>query len=321
MIPMSPPNMFPHTTSQPRFLSITAWRSILTLLGVSSLNRSVTRRSTDSRILPTMLPSWTVSLSSLLRLGEIELTNILMKGIIFLWSIPIMVIMRATIPPSLRIFSSLDSSKVSNSSVEIIFCSWSCTLSGDMFGSSFPASCFSKNVSSKKVSMIIFFIVSLMDLNCRGMIPVPGIGLLSVGSGSNNIFTAIQFVTPPANPKRPAARMYRPATAPATLLSFQSSLYTILSASPTIIIAAVVQLLIFPFSQKPIGSPAYFIHCASRESSSMEAFPSGIFCTSSRSISLNYARGLCSTYQSCNLIFSLPRQPAALSQLLRVHLL
>ena len=65
-----------------------------------------------------------------------------------------------------------------------------------------------KNFFSKNVSRIIVFKAPKMSLNLLGITPEP----MRNGMRSNNIFTASQFVTPPAKPNNPKARM-KPADA------------------------------------------------------------------------------------------------------------
>mmetsp|Transcript_14790 Transcript_14790/g.39196 ORF Transcript_14790/g.39196 Transcript_14790/m.39196 type:complete len:214 (+) Transcript_14790:130-771(+) len=60
-----------------------------------------------------------------------------------------------------------------------------------------------RNFFSKNVSRIIVFKAPRMSLNRLGITPDP----IKNGMRSNSILTASQFVTPPANPNNPKARM------------------------------------------------------------------------------------------------------------------
>ena len=63
---------------------------------------------------------------------------------------------------------------------------------------------------SKKVFIMVFFTTSRISLKRRGMTPDPG----NPQTSSKSIWIASQFVMPPANPNKPAARTHfaRPET-------------------------------------------------------------------------------------------------------------
>mmetsp|Transcript_4641 Transcript_4641/g.7880 ORF Transcript_4641/g.7880 Transcript_4641/m.7880 type:complete len:269 (+) Transcript_4641:680-1486(+) len=246
---------------------MTASINIFTRSAVNSLSRSSISFSTSSRIFSTGNPPGpsTIWPSIVPISAAIPEMKGFTKGLIFAaFRLIIESIMPMGLDPSEASFLSSTASNSGESSSNWSFSSTTFESANDP---SLSLSCFSRKAGAKKVSMIMTFIVMRICLNCLGMIPLP----YKPGTSSKSILMASQFVTPPANPKRPNAKMYRPA-----MLSSQSSIVKRI-AMPATMNKNVTTLLMFPFSNKPGSSGWYFMHWSSKLASCIDVSPSSGF--------------------------------------------